>query len=420
MHKSLLFGVLFLSFIASSQLDEVKRITETLCSEEFHGRGYTRSGDSLAAEFIAKEFKKVGAEPRGDSYFQEFSFSVNTFPGNMLVEADEKILIPDVHFIADPSSPSYSGTLKPGLITVQDLLDEEQLTKVVRGIIADPALNAILIDLTDVGQDTLKELNGVEQAFSAVLPVIRITDSKFNWSVGREQFRNPVIMIQDSIYQGQTTFRVDIEADFVEEHVARNVIAYIPSRKKCRKTIVFTAHYDHLGEMGEGVYFPGANDNASGTAMLISMARYFKENPVDYNVMFIAFAGEEAGLLGSKHYTEHPFQRLKKIRFLINLDIMGSGEEGITVVNATLFEREFNKLKELNQADSLLQQIKSRGPAANSDHYWFTEKGVPAFFIYTMGPNKHYHDIFDTYDELTFNEYDDIVRLLTGFVTSID
>ena len=130
------------------------------------------------------------------------------------------------------------------------------------------------------------------------------------------------------------------------------------------------------------------------------------------NVMFVAFAGEEAGLLGSKHFVDAPLFKLKKIKFLVNLDIMGSGEDGITAVNATLFPEQFNILENINAEKEYLTKIKKRGPAMNSDHYWFTEKGVPAFFIYTMGPNKHYHDIFDKYENLSFQEYDDITSLL--------
>ena len=103
----------------------------------------------------------------------------------------------------------------------------------------------------------------------------------------------------------------------------------------------------------------------------------------------------------------------------MNLDIMGSGEDGITAVNATLFENEFNLLNKINEEDQLLKKIKKRGPAANSDHYWFTEAGVPAFFIYTMGPNKNYHDVFDLYEELSFKEYDDITKLLVRFVEEL-
>ncbi|MFT5779088.1 MAG: aminopeptidase YwaD, partial [Crocinitomicaceae bacterium] len=207
---------------------------------------------------------------------------------------------------------------------------------------------------------------------------------------------------------------------FIESYATQNIIAYLPAKKKCTETIVFTAHYDHLGRMGSDTYFPGANDNASGTAMLISMAKYFKEHPSEYNIMFIAFAGEEAGLVGSKYFTEHPILPLKKIRFLINLDIMGSGEEGITAVNATLFEEEFKLLQTINEEKQLLAKVKRRGPAANSDHYWFTEKGVPAFFIYTMGPNKNYHDVFDEYAALSFVEYDDITTLLVSFVERLE
>jgi acetylornithine deacetylase/succinyl-diaminopimelate desuccinylase-like protein len=99
---------------------------------------------------------------------------------------------------------------------------------------------------------------------------------------------------------------------------------------------------------------------------------------------------------------------------------MGSGEEGITVVNATLFKPEFDSLKELNLEGSCLTQVKSRGPAANSDHYFFTEKGVPAFFVYTMGPNKNYHDIHDKYEALSFAEFEDLATLFYKFLNSFE
>jgi Zn-dependent M28 family amino/carboxypeptidase len=167
--------------------------------------------------------------------------------------------------------------------------------------------------------------------------------------------------------------------------------------------------------MGSETYFPGANDNASGTTMLISLAHYFKENRPDVNVAFIAFAGEEAGLLGSKYFVDHPSIPLNDIQFVLNLDIMGSGEEGITVVNATLHPEAFSTLTNINTVGNYLKAIKSRGPAANSDHYWFTQKKVPAFFIYTIGTNKHYHDVFDTYNELTFSTFNSLKAMLIDF-----
>jgi Zn-dependent M28 family amino/carboxypeptidase len=110
---------------------------------------------------------------------------------------------------------------------------------------------------------------------------------------------------------------------------------------------------------------------------------------------------------------------LKNVRFLLNLDIMGSGEEGITVVNSTLFPNEFALLEKLNSEGNYMSQIKKRGPAANSDHYFFTEAGVPAFFFYTMGPNKHYHDVFDTYDELSFKAFENLSVLIEKFLSGL-
>jgi Zn-dependent M28 family amino/carboxypeptidase len=203
----------------------------------------------------------------------------------------------------------------------------------------------------------------------------------------------------------------------LKSHLARNVIGFLPAKQKTNQTILISAHYDHLGRMGSEVYFPGGNDNASGNAMLVSLAEKLVKNPLKkYNILFVAFAGEEVGLLGSKFMVEHPIIPLNELRFMLNLDIMGSGEEGITVVNSTLFSKEFKTLQKLNKKRKAVPEVKPRGPAANSDHYFFTEAGVPAFFVYTMGANKHYHDVFDTYDDLSFKAFEGLSKLFESFL----
>ena len=425
MRKILLFLVSFASFSTWAQIEEVRRITETLCSPEFHGRGYYQKGDSIAAEFLKQEFEKIGIKPyKKHDYFQSYLIDqVNTFPGKMDVVLGDKQLKPGVHFMIDPSSAGGQIELNPAILKGEKLvlgdgIDEGYLSSTLAQLQSGEK-NAILLNTAHLSGDSLKKIRGFSEMLADIVPTIEVIDSKFTWSVGRKQLKFPLIYVQDSIYKSDETFKIEIEADLKENYSTQNVIAYLPGKKKCGKTVVFSAHYDHLGRMGDNTYFPGANDNASGTAMLISMAKYFKENPVDYNIMFIAFSGEEAGLLGSKFFVENPWLKLEKIRFVVNLDIMGSGEDGITAVNATLFENEFNLLNKINEEDQLLKKIKKRGPAANSDHYWFTEAGVPAFFIYTMGPNKNYHDVFDLYEELSFKEYDDITKLLVRFVEEL-
>ena len=418
MHRELAFALFF--FVATpliSQIDEVRRITESLCSPEFHGRGYVNKGDSIAAAFLVNEFRKLGVKSYKKTYEQSFKLNVNTFPGKMNVRQNGKELTAGLHYSVDPSSRAYQGVLIPMEIPTHEVMNFDYIRRSITEVQSDSAeANALLFDCTEVSGDTLKLVKSITRELAEIVPVIELVNKKFTWSVGRSQKFFPFLQIQDTVFDKQTPIELDIEAEFIENYTSQNVIAYIPAKKKCSKTILFTAHYDHLGRMGADTYFPGANDNASGTAMLITMARYFQQKRPDFNVMFIAFAGEEAGLVGSKYFVEHPIIKLKRIEFLINLDIMGSGEEGITVVNATLFEKEFELLQQINKEKNLLAEIKKRGPAANSDHYWFTQKGVPAFFIYTRGPNKHYHDIFDSYEELSFNEYEDITTLLVEFV----
>lgn len=408
-------------------LQEARRITETLCSETYFGRGYVKSGDSLAAVFLENEFKKRGLKCFKKSFLQPFKFDVNTFPGKMEFTLGGKALVPAVDFMVDPNSGSSNGDWNCKLLTDNDLFDEKGFEALISTLRGKFTFNTLVIDIRNLKGDSLKKARAVASDFTQVCNMLVVTNEKFTYSVGQEPMNHALVYIQGEAWRRGATLEkdIDIEANienvFVKNHVANNVVALLPAAKKPKKkpTLVFSAHYDHLGGMGSETYFPGGNDNASGTSMLFTLADYFKENPVPYNIVFIAFAGEEAGLLGSHYYVEHPLFDLKKIKFLLNLDIMGSGEDGITVVNGTLFPKEFESLVTINEQNQFLKQVKKRGTAANSDHYWFTEKGVPAFFIYTMGDNKNYHDVLDTYEALSFSEYEDITKLIAAFVKTL-
>jgi Zn-dependent M28 family amino/carboxypeptidase len=154
--------------------------------------------------------------------------------------------------------------------------------------------------------------------------------------------------------------------------------------------------------------------------MMLNLAYHYTHKVVPKKtIVFMAFGAEEAGIIGSKHYTQNPLFPLEHINFLINVDIMGTGEEGIQVVNGTEFKNQFNKLSEINSKNNYLKQVKIRGKAANSDHYWFAEKGVPAIFIYTLGGIKAYHDVYDVSKTLPLTKFEDCFRLLTDFVNEL-
>lgn len=416
MLKKLVF--LWIPFFGFGQLSYLKKTTEILCADSLNGRGYVKKGDSIAAQFIASEFKKYGIQPYKKSYFQSFSFPVNSFPGKMFLECNGEKLNPGIDYIVDPSSAGFKGILFPRTIGYKEASNRDELIKIVKEIKSSSKYNAITLDFTDYPKDSIKKLQGLGQELATILPVIELTKEKFTWSVSTEQTKNVYLFIQKESYKDPKSLKLEIEAKWIASYTSQNVIACLKTKKKKAKTLVFTAHYDHLGRMGTEVYFPGANDNASGVATLLTLAQKLKNENLPYNIVFIAFAGEEIGLLGSKYYVEHPLFPLEKIDFLTNLDIMGSGEEGITVVNATLFNKQFELLKKVNDSLKCLSVIKSRGPAANSDHYWFTEKKVPSFFIYTMGPNKNYHDVNDTFQNLSFAKSEELLNLLFAFVKS--
>ena len=138
-----------------------------------------------------------------------------------------------------------------------------------------------------------------------------------------------------------------------------------------------------------------------------------------YTLVFIAFAGEEIGLIGSKFFTEHPIFPLSKIKFLLNFDMAGTGEDGIQIVNGKIYQQKFDLITRLNEQDKLLKQVKIRGEACNSDHCMFYTKGVPCFFIYTLGGIQAYHDIYDRAETLPLTEFEDYFKLVVAFVSNM-
>jgi len=351
-----------------------RKIVDTLTAPYFWGRGYTNDGMSKAADFIASSFKAYGLEPmEGKSFLQPFSYPVNIFPGKMEVSINGKELIPGKDFIVDPAAK--------GLKAAGDLIQKDSADFV-----------------------------NPEKRF-----IVKLQD-KLTWSVSQDVADYSMIEVDKKSISGTPeSFKVNIENKLVKSFKAANICAIVKGTEKPDSIIMITAHYDHLGGMGKDTYFPGANDNASGISLLMNLAHYYAQHPQPYSIGFICFAGEEIGLLGSKYYTENPLLPLKRIRFLVNTDLAGTGEEGITVVNATEFPKEFAMMNAVNDEYKLLAKINSRGKAANSDHYFFTEKGVPAFFFYTLGGIKAYHDVFDKAATLPLNEHEDLFKLIIYF-----
>lgn len=372
--KKLGFFLLLFCVINSFAQDSTytRRIINTLTSKAFWGRGYTKDGMEKAGDYIAVAYQKIGLVPMGTAYKQTFSFPVNTFPGKMMVTINGEKLIPGKDFIVNNESP--------GIKQIAQLTPVDSLHFQVK-----PSIQVLLKD-------------------------------KLTWSVATEVGDITTIQLnKKSLNTLPKKISVDIENKFIPDFQAANICGLVKGTQYADSLLIITAHYDHLGGMGATTYFPGANDNAAGVATLLSLAKYYAANPQPYSIGFICFAAEEAGLIGSGYFVENPLVPLGNIKFLINLDLVGTGESGMTVVNASVYPKAFAQLNAINNEHHYIPKINQRGKAANSDHYFFTEKGVPAFFIYTQGGPSAYHDIFDKPETLPLTKYKDLFKLIVGF-----
>ena len=190
-----------------------------------------------------------------------------------------------------------------------------------------------------------------------------------------------------------------------------NVVGYLPGKDRHLKEefIVLGAHYDHLGLGGptslapskNGSVHHGADDNASGTSGLLELAREFARNRerLARSLIFVAFAGEELGILGSNHYTAHPPVPLEQTVGMINLDMIGRVSNGRLYVGGAGTSPAFeNMVKEANQEIGLDLSFSITAYGA-SDHTSFAVKGIPVLFFFS-GLHSDYHKPTDTWEKI--------------------
>jgi hypothetical protein len=413
----LFFTLFFCQNVFCQNIGYAKSIIDTLTSPYFSGRGTVNNGEQKAADFILKEYKKVGLSKIGTSFFQPFSYPINTFPDVVEVKIDSKKLVAGIDYLVEPSSCKMQGDFQLIWYNESNVPTLKQLKKLSNQRFFENKF--VVIDNLSAQSKTdefeLLKINAVGAS-----GIILLEENKLTHHLSTKVTDYVTLRVMRTSLNGfAKNISIKIDQQFLPNYTSQNVIGQIIGSKYPDSIIVFSAHYDHLGKMGNDVYFPGANDNASGVAMLLNLAEHYSKNAPEKTIVFKAFGAEESGIIGSKYFTENPTFPLKNINFLINLDLLGTGDEGIQIVNGSVFQQQFDQLVAINQKHQLLPQIKIRGKAANSDHYWFSEKGVPAFFIYTLGGIKAYHDIDDKAATLPLTEFEDCFRLLTLFVSEL-
>ncbi|TNE49795.1 MAG: M20/M25/M40 family metallo-hydrolase [Bacteroidetes bacterium] len=208
---------------------------------------------------------------------------------------------------------------------------------------------------------------------------------------------------------------------------SRNVAAYLDNGAPY--TIVIGAHYDHLG-LGHdhnsrdvnpvGKVHNGADDNASGTAGVLELARYFANNGIkeQHNFLFLCFSGEELGLIGSKKYTESPTIDLTKVSFMLNMDMIGRlNDEKRMVVGGVGTSPTFVPL--LNGMETGLTIKQDSAGIGPSDHTSFYLKNIPVLFFFT-GQHEDYHKPSDDVEKVNFDGQKEILEFAVQLIGKLD
>ncbi|MFA6200864.1 MAG: M28 family peptidase [Bacteroidales bacterium] len=414
---SLALLLLFLCLgVVAQNIQNYQSYIKELTSKKYEGRGYYNEGDKKAAVYISKQYEIIGAKPIVDSYFQDFTFNVNVFHGNMKLSVDGKDLIAGKEFVMREFSNGAKGEYKLYYIDQKNF----NIEKIIEDFNKPEFENTfIVIDFTFLRTHS-KEINQLYK--TKMKGIIKVWDTplKFYKAYSSKVIDQTIVWVDNTFPKNAKKIKIDVDNEFLKDYKSSNVIAQIKGKSSTDSTIVFVAHYDHLGHLGKDIYYQGANDNASGTAMLLSLAEYYskKENTPNYTIVFLSVAGEEVGLLGSTYYTEHPLLPLDKIKYLINLDMIADNSKDVYVEISPEGEKGLEKFNSINTKLNLFTKLDKGELAGNSDHFPFANKHVPAiFFIMETGDAfKIYHTLQDNYENLYLDNYQKMFTLLTEFL----
>ncbi|MPN28879.1 hypothetical protein SDC9_176324 [bioreactor metagenome] len=210
--------------------------------------------------------------------------------------------------------------------------------------------------------------------------------------------------------------RLIIQSKRIDAHTSRNVIGYVEGKDK-NNFIVLTAHYDGIGQIGKYI-FPCANRNAIGVATLLDLAAYFSksENKPRYSILFIA-SSDGTNLAGFNYYVENPAVALDKMKLMINLEALGTGSQGLVVINGTKQKQMFQFLEKISNDEKYFHKILTKIGDDNDACAVFDKKNIPSISINSIGCEHNYiNSTYDNYENLPFTKYESLFKLLRDFI----
>lgn len=387
-----------------------------LADDKLEGRRAGSNGEKRAMEYIAAQFEKAGLSPRGEnkSWYQAFDINDGKEINNqtyLLVNGGE---IKRPGFFPLPGSPDNAIEAAPSIalreagmpwfLNLKEELENnksnphfdvhEYLLQQVKDA-AKKKATALLVYNTGNTDDALV-YDEKEKALPLPIPVLYVQKE-----IAKKYFSDE-----------SATVEIKLKAVFTDKkRTGHNVAGFIDNG--AATTVIAGAHFDHLGygEDNNALYkgsdkaiYNGADDNASGVAALIELAKLLKASKLkNNNYLFIAFSGEELGLFGSKYYIEHPTVDLSTVNYMINMDMVGrlnDSSKTITVGGYGTSPEWGNLFKTIGADQNFINRYDSSGTGP-SDHTSFYLKNIPVLFFFT-GVHADYHRPTDDADKINY------------------
>jgi hypothetical protein len=435
--RSIALGVLLVALHVTAQrmpdtapLEAMRGDVKYLASRELEGREAGTAGEKAAAEHLADQLKKAGLIAAGtDGMLQPFTFNAQPVRGkNNAVQIGRKKLKLEEEFY--PLGISANGTARGKIVKAghgihapdlqyDDYKDIDVKGKVAALSISSPdGIHPHSKYLAFHDLRSRAELAAQKGAVAVVFynddPAATAPSPQF--SAKGQALTIPVVFIVGDLNQevliNDNPAVIDVEI-LREQRTAYNVVARIDNGAE--RTVVIGAHLDHLGwgdegslHRGEKAIHYGADDNASGIAVMLQLARDLKNMPElkANNYLFIGFSGEEKGLYGSNYWTKNPTVPIDQLNYMINMDMVGRLDSMRNIgINGVGTSPSWSVVDSLQAGDLKVKTTKSGiGP---SDHTSFYLQNIPAIHYFT-GTHADYHKPSDTEDKVN---YDGMLRV---------
>ncbi len=424
------------TFSDSAVLSRFKTDICTLASDSFQGRNSGTEGERMAYEYLIRQFETAGLEPKGTdgSYLQPFPEISRTMGANTLsVSGKELRSYWDFGVMDFSGSGSASGVIVDAGSGIR--LPDKDIDD-YNGI--DVTGKIVLLDL-----DVPRELTRDSTTLSALSPRKRCMlafdlgaaavichDPYSYWGLGYDAYKRtdtltkPVIYVTREIVdrirkEGSKEVRLETRFSFKTE-TFHNVIGYIDNHAPY--TVILGAHYDHVGiGTKTGLVRNGSDDNASGTAMITELARYYKAHPSkEYNFLILAFSGEEEGLKGSYWFASHPTISLDSVSFMFNFDMvgrLGCRENRVDAVCTATSPVWKQTLRHAPGKPFRVRMIP--GAAEFSDHYPFYKENIPIAYL-TTGMHYDYHSSRDDAEKINYTGMVSICDYARGIISECE